>query len=56
MDREDHRKRLTQIQSILHPITRGDDEVFLSSELADSMRQRLRNARPITDDNMATEW
>lgn len=48
-----HRQKLETILSFTDTVTNGDGRHM---EYADSMRQRLKGARAITDDNMGTEW
>jgi hypothetical protein len=51
-----HRQRLQEILALAHPGTVSDTEQFLSSEYAETIRQRYAKLRLITDDNMGTEW
>ncbi|MBZ5585764.1 MAG: hypothetical protein LAQ30_26935 [Acidobacteriia bacterium] len=52
LSRPDQRQKLESLLSTLDP----NPQKFQAVEYADSIRQRFRNRRPITDDNMGTEW
>jgi spermidine synthase len=49
------RGRLEVVLSLVDTLNQGDAQV-MGLEFGDSLRQRLKGARVITDDNMGTEW
>jgi predicted membrane-bound spermidine synthase len=56
-ERPEHRERVDEIITKLADLAGPDDPMELYQfEGSESVRERIEHARPITDDNMGTEW
>jgi len=56
LSRSDHKKRLEEILSLTDTLGSRQPGAQMAMEYADTIRERYRGERLITDDNMGTEW
>jgi spermidine synthase len=56
VSREDHRRRLSEVMSMITTMDRDVPGFFFTLESAARIRTRTAQVRVITDDNMGTEW
>jgi spermidine synthase len=56
LGKPEHRKRLDQILSYTDIVTDAQAQHMEHMEYAETIRQRLKGKRMVTDDNMGTEW
>jgi predicted membrane-bound spermidine synthase len=56
LERPEHRERLDEIMALSDLAGPDDPRELYEFEGSESVRQRVEDVRPITDDNMGTEW